>query len=571
MPNKIEKLQKTLTKGGFPSVECRESRKSVVLEGELAEYKDIVKAGKTAAKYGYKGVVNNIALKNYIPERMSVPGFEDNSLDGLAPDVLIIGGGVIGCMIARELSKYKLSILLAEKESDVAMHASSRNDGMNHPGVASHPGSIRGTYNVRGNAMYEQLARELGITYKKTGALILFKERPLARLAGFAMMNRCKNLGIEGRNLNREELLKIEPEVTDTAVGAHFNPNSGMLSPYKLVVALAEHAIQNGARISLNTVVKGMATKHEKIAGVMTNRGTLRPKVVINAAGCFADKIAAMAGDQFFSIHPRKGEIVILDKKKGHIPRASMGMLKLSLLTSDSKGGGLMPTADGNVLVGPDAYEIPEREDFSTNKENIDKILKTHLNLVKGLEPSDAIAYLAGIRAPTYEEEFVIEKSEYIKNLVHAAGIQSPGLASAPAIAEDIAKFAVEILSGEMQVLPNEKYNPNRIHKPAIAGLPIEEKQKIIKQNPDYGIIVCRCEEISKGEIIDAIKAPLPALSIDAVKRRVRPGMGRCQGGFCSPLVTKLISENAGISEEEITKSGGGSNLFFGKTNKGII
>ncbi|HRT82476.1 MAG TPA: FAD-dependent oxidoreductase, partial [Oscillospiraceae bacterium] len=346
--------------------------------------------------------------------------------------------------------------------------------------------------------------------------------------------------------------------------GAFEYPSSGVLSPYKLTVALADNAIENGARFSLNTIVESMELENGAIVGVKTNRGTIRPRMVINAAGVFSDIVAQMANDRFFTIHPRKGECAILDKKKGPLVTRSMGLIGFSMLTSDTKGGGVMRTIDQNVLVGPDAYEQPLREDFSTNAENMNIILEKHLPLIKGFQKSDVIAYFSGIRAATYEEEFIVEKSDYVKNLIHAAGIQSPGLAAAPAIAEKIAEITVKAFLTEYgeKLSPNERFNPRRRLAPNMAKLSTEEKQRLIKENPDYGIVICRCEGISKGEIIDAVNSPLPADSLDAIKRRVRPGMGRCQGGFCSPLVMEIISEQTGKPTEEITKSGEGSEII---------
>jgi glycerol-3-phosphate dehydrogenase len=289
--------------------------------------------------------------------------------------------------------------------------------------------------------------------------------------------------------------------------------------------------------------------------------------MVINAAGVFSDLIAEMANDRFFSIHPRKGECAILDKKKGPLLTRSMGLIGFSMLTSDTKGGGVMRTIDDNVLVGPDAYEQPLREDFSTHAENMDIILEKHLPLIKGFERADVITYFAGIRASTYEEEFIIEKSEYVNNLIHAAGIQSPGLAAAPAIAESIEEITLKAFftAYGQKIKKKNNFNPKRRLAPDMAKLSLEEKQKVIKANPDYGIVVCRCEGISKGEIIAAVNSPLPARDVDAIKRRVRPGMGRCQGGFCTPLVMQIISQESGKKLEEINKNGQGSEILKGK------
>ena len=541
-----QKLERTLRGKGYEGVSCTEWRKSIRLEGELDDWKAIVKAGKIAAKAGYKGVINDITLKGFTPPPIRTPKQRDNALEGRRPDVLIIGGGVIGCAIARELSKNALDILLLDKESDVAMHASSRNDGMIHPGIASHAN-----------------------TFQRYGNLILYADHIFGTVAEPYLGERARKLGIVGGKISRKRLREIEPNITDRALGAFEYPSSGVLSPYKLTVALAENAVENGAQVSLDTIVTGMEMEGDAIGSVFTNRGAIHPRLVINAAGVFSDQIAEMANDRFFSIHPRKGELVILDKKKGPLVTRSMGLIDLSQATSDTKGGGVMRTIDQNVLVGPDAYEQPMREDFSTHRENIDAILKKHLPLIKGFAPSDVITYFAGIRAATYEEEFIIERSEYVQNLIHAAGIQSPGLASAPAIAEEISRITVDALQEQMEVKPNTGFNPRRRVIPHMSDLTTEEKQEIIRKNPDYGVIICRCEGISKGEIVDTIHSPIPATTIDALKRRVRPGMGRCQGGFCSPLVTQIICEETGLSPEEVTKSGEDSNLILERTHKG--
>lgn len=563
MDSRIVKIKKSLAKNGFAGIECGEWRSSVRLEGELDDWNKIVKAGKLAAKAGFKAVRNDITLSGFTAPPVRAPEVRDNTLEGLKPDVLIIGGGVIGCAIARELAKYRLDILLLEKESDVALQTSSRNDGMIHPGIASHPGTLRGEMNVRGNYLYTDLCRDLSVPFERYGSLVLYSSKAFGLLLSPILARRQKLLGIEGQKISRRRLVEIEPNITDKAVGAFEYPSSGVLSPYKLTVALADNAVENGVKISLDTIVRSMETQGGRITGVATNRGVIRPKAVINAAGVFSDIVADMADDRFFTIHPRKGECAILDKKKGALVTRSMGLIDISMASSDTKGGGVMRTIDNNVLVGPDAYEQPLREDFTTNRDHMDALLGKHLPLIKGFSKADVITYFSGIRASTYEEEFIIEKSEHVKNLIHAAGIQSPGLASAPAIAQRIADITVEVLSGEMKVVPNGQFNPRRRVSPVMAKLSPAEKQAAIKQNPDYGIVVCRCEGISRGEIIDTINSPLPAVSVDAVKRRSRPGMGRCQGGFCSPLVMQIICEQTGMQPCEVTKNGEGSNIVF--------
>ncbi|MFR2843717.1 MAG: NAD(P)/FAD-dependent oxidoreductase [Acutalibacteraceae bacterium] len=556
---------------GYEGVSCTEWRKSIRLEGELDDWKAIVKAGKIAAKAGYKGVINDITLKGFTPPPIRTPKQRDNALEGRRPDVLIIGGGVIGCAIARELSKNALDILLLDKESDVAMHASSRNDGMIHPGIASHANTLRGKMNVKGNAMYTQLCEELGVPFQRYGNLILYADHIFGTVAEPYLGERARKLGIVGGKISRKRLREIEPNITDRALGAFEYPSSGVLSPYKLTVALAENAVENGAQVSLDTIVTGMEMEGDAIGSVFTNRGAIHPRLVINAAGVFSDQIAEMANDRFFSIHPRKGELVILDKKKGPLVTRSMGLIDLSQATSDTKGGGVMRTIDQNVLVGPDAYEQPMREDFGTHRRRYRRDPeRKHLPLVE--RPSDVITCFAGIQGrymPLKRSSSSNAPTMYVQNLIHAAGIQSPGLASAPAIAEEISRITVDALQEQMEVKPNTGFNPRRRVIPHMSDLTTEEKQEIIRKNPDYGVIICRCEGISKGEIVDTIHSPIPATTIDALKRRVRPGMGRCQGGFCSPLVTQIICEETGLSPEEVTKSGEDSNLILERTHKG--
>ena len=566
---RLARLREEISGLGIREAEVSVFRRSIRLSGGCDDWKSIVRAGKKAAKLGYKGVVNEIELDGFTPPPIRRSKIEDGAIDGERPDVLVIGGGVIGCAIARELRKWDISVLLCEKESDVAMHASSRNDGMIHPGIASHIGSLRGKMNVEGNLMYTQLCKDLKIPFKRYGNFILYSDH-LFGVGGRAVLGaRARAFGIPGGHVDRRRMHEMEPNITDEALGAFSYPMSGVLSPYKLTVALAENAVENGAQVSLDTIVTSMEMEHGRIAAVHTNRGTVYPRLVVNAAGVFSDVIAKMADDQFFTIHPRKGELVILDKKKGRLVQRSMGLVSVKAATSDTKGGGVMRTIDGNVLVGPDAYEQPLREDFSTHADHIDAILEKHLPLIKGFAKSDVITYFAGVRASNYEEEFIVERSEQVDNLVHAAAIQSPGLASAPAIAKRIAEISTAALGEQMDVHKNDRFDPVRKAAPVLKYMSLEEKQKLIEKNPDYGVIICRCEEISKGEIIDCIHSPIPVTSLDGIKRRVRPGMGRCQGGFCSPLVTNIIAQETGLRPEQITKNGDGTEFLYGPTNKG--
>lgn len=562
----LERIQRDIRKKVSADILCREYHRSIVLEGTVDSWDKVIKAGRIAAGRGYKGVVNDIEVKGLKIPEIKKPGVTDKRLEGKKVDVLIIGGGIIGSSIARELSKWDISILLVEKEDDLAVHASSRNNGMIHPGIDPKPGTKKAYYNVRGNRLYSKVAKELDIPFDRCGNVVLYDVKWGKLLSPLFYIKARKN-GVEGMKfLSKEETRILEPYLYHGFEGSVYFPTAGILSPYKMTVAYAENAVMNGAEVSLNTIVMSMNKEHGKIVSVETNRGRIYPKVVINAAGVYSDKVAEMADDRFFTIHPRKGEILILDKKAGYLVKGIVAKPSINQSKSGTKGGGITKTIDGNVLVGPDAYEQPLREDYSTNRENIDAILKKHLPLIPGLNPSYMITYFAGIRAATYEEDFIIEKSEYVGNLVHAAGIQSPGLASAPAIAEEIEKITIDALSKVMDVRPKEKWNPERHGIPELFKMSEKERDEFIKKRPDYGVIICRCEEISKGEIIDAIKSPVSARSVDAIKRRVRPGMGRCQGSFCMPLIMKIIEEETGENMLNITKKGGSSKILVKET-----
>jgi glycerol-3-phosphate dehydrogenase len=380
-------------------------------------------------------------------------------------------------------------------------------------------------------------------------------------------MARARQNGVPGvRLIGRNEALFLEPQLTRDFSGALHMRSTGIMSPYLLTIAYAENAVRNGARVSLETMVVDMKVREGQITAVRTNRGTVFPKVVVNAAGVYADAVADMAGDQFFTIHPRKGEIIILDRKKGHLISHVVAKPRLLQVKSDTKGGGVNRTVDGNILVGPSAMEQPFREDYSTDRDHIELMLRRYLPLVPELSATDLITYFAGTRPATYEEDFIIERSQYVRNLVHAAGIQSPGLASAPAIAEEAARLTVNALGEVIQVRDNPTFDGRRRGIPEPEHLTWKERDALIQRRPDYGVIVCRCEGISKGQVVDALTSPISVTSLDAVKRRVRVGMGRCQGGFCTPQVLRIIGEQNGEQLAAITKKGGDSFILAAET-----
>ena len=544
-------------------------QESILLEGELPSYEAKVEAGWAAASCGYRGVINDICVPGISEEFLEPPPVSDGLLTGMYYDVVVIGGGVIGSAIARELSKWNLSIALLEKESDVAVHTSSRNDGMVHDGFAARPGSKKAAYNVRGNRLWEPLCKELAIDFKRPGSLVLFATALSAAVYPI-MADRARRNGVDGWEFwSKARVAAEEPHVTGEQHGAFYLPSAGVLSPYKATVALAESAIANGVRVILDTCVLGMELEAGAIRRIVTNRGTCRAGVVVNAAGNWSDVVAGMAGDRFFSLHQRRGTELILDVTTGAYQRHLLGMPRLTQLSSKTKGGGLVLTVEGNVLIGPTAREVPGRENYETNPEELQELEK-HLRLNTKLSMSQAITYFAGVRPCTYDEDFIIEKSRAVSNLVHAAGIQSPGLASAPAIANDIASMVVELAGSFKAVNRRPNWRPDRQAAAVPKRMPLEIREKSIEKMPAYGHIVCRCEEVSEGEIVDSIHAGLPATTMDAIKRRTRAGMGRCHGGFCTSRVIEILARENGLPLWEVTKKGPGSELCVGPTKEGL-
>jgi len=558
------KLNKTINK----NIECFEKRQSIVLEGYVDNYEQIIKAGYLVATDKYKGVVNNLKVKGLEDNSIRIPTIKDNKFKNQTCDVLVIGGGIIGCAIIRWLSKYDIDILLVDKESDIAMHQSSRNDGMVHPGFAPKPGSNKAIYNVEGNKMFEQMANELDVPFKRVGTYMLFEHYYFKALKKLFFKRAEQNNMGKVEFLLKDEIMKRQPNISNKVKSGIYMPTTAVCPPYEMTVALAENAVLNGAKISLETYVYKIERRDEEIIKVKTNRGDIIPKVVINCAGVCTDIIAQLASDRFFTIHPRKGQIAILDKNKAKLLNCVLSIVDLKTIKGKTKGGGLVKTVEGNIVVGPSAYEQPYKENYSTSKEDIDRVLNKNLKYINGLSKSDVITYTAGTRASTYKEDFIIEKSEYVKNLIHIAGIQSPGYASSPAIAKKACKIAISILEKTKKVYRNDKFDATRKGIPKLDKMTREERNKMIKNNPDYGHIICRCEHISKGEIIDAINSPIPIRTLDAIKRRTRAQMGRCQGGFCTPLVMDIIKEQTNLKLNEISKKGKTSYILYKPTKE---
>lgn len=561
------KLRSLILKKRYQNrVQVRFEDNIIYLTGELDTWKDIYEAGAFMAEpFSRIHVVNDIVLKGAEPLEMRKPKVKDSTLEGKHVDVLVIGAGISGCAIARELSKWKLNILVCDKEADFALHATGRNDGEVHVGVDLSKGSLKQKYVLKGNRLYDQICHELDVPFERVGQYACFTQKWLKPFITMYAWWRKYHDGVKDVSIvSKNKLLQDNPTFNPDFAFALYNSSAGIVSPYELAIAYGENAIHNGVQIALNTVVESMDVKEGRIQAVHTNRGTVYPAVVINAAGVFADDIAEMAGDRFYSIHPRRGTDAIQDVKSGPLIHTVASFIDMSYeaLHAHSKGGGLLKTVHGNVLAGPDAVECREKEDFATYPESIERIYRKQHKTIPAVSERDIITYFTGVRAATYEEDFILEWGRKCHNLYHCAGIQSPGLTSAPAFAKDIA----EEVAMKLTAADNPAFDPVRRGIPRLNQMKEEERNAMIQKNPDYGVIICRCEEISKGEILDALNSPGCPQTIDAVKKRVRPGMGRCQGGFCMPLVAGIIAEKNHIPMEDVMKSSDRSWILCGKT-----
>ena len=472
-------------------------------------------------------------------------------------DVAVIGGGVVGGMIARKLASFKLSICIIEKESDVAMGATRANSAIVHAGFDAKEGSLKAKLNVRGSQMMEKVARDLGVKYKKNGSLVIgFSEDDRAALE--TLCQRGITNGVEGvRVIDRDELKLLEPNISDNALCALYAPTGAIICPYELTIAAIGNAMDNGCRLYLDYNVESI-TREDGIYSIHSGERIVNARYVINAAGLYSDQIAKMVGDDSFTVHPRRGEYILLDRECGNIAKHTIFRVPSKM----GKGILVTPTVDGNLLLGPTSEDIEDKDDKSVTRPGLDKVIKqAGENLSVSVPINKSITSFCGLRAVGSTGDFIINSN--VENFINVAGIESPGLSSAPAIAE----YVTEMLDGMGLVLEeNKDFNPIREPKHAFREATVEEKQKKISKDASYGRIICRCETVSEGEILDAIRSNPPALTVDAVKRRTRSGMGRCQGGFCGAYVMELIARETGVEFEDVTKSGKGSRVVVGKT-----
>ncbi|MBE0430463.1 MAG: FAD/NAD(P)-binding oxidoreductase [Dehalococcoidia bacterium] len=540
------------------------------LSGRCSSHDTAVQAGFLAAGFDrIREVVNDLVFPGkmrFKPRRRI-----SEELTGKEFDVVIVGGGVIGLAVARELSQFDLSIALFERHNDLGMDQTSHSCAMIHPAIQAEYGTLRWEMNYRGNAMWDETARQLDVDFRRVGTLIVAETQEEEKLLPYVLDMAAKHNDPEPKLLDREGLDRVEPGLVPHVTKGVLIWNTGIISVFELVIAYAENALSNGVSIFLDTSVLGIHTEDSAVRAVDTDRGTVRARILINAAGLYADRIAEYAGDRFFTIHPRKGETIIFDKSYQPVRTvfAPVSMAAESRESKHSKGGGIIPTTDGNLQFGPTAFEVCDREDVATTAEGCDSLYTRFAPLLERLKPEyekpdrgKIITQFAGCRAATYKEDFIIEPSRKVRGLVHAAGIQSPGLASAPAIAERIR----EIARDEWLPSPNEDFDPVRKRQVRLAELQLDDQDKLIRDDQLYGHIVCRCEDTSEAEVVRALHGPLAARSVDGVKRRTRAGQGRCQGGFCMPRIVEIISREMDTARHHVVKSDGRSYILSKRT-----
>lgn len=470
-------------------------------------------------------------------------------------DVVIIGAGVSGCASARELSRYDLNICVVEMEEDVCCGTSKANSAIVHAGYDAENGSLMAKLNVEGSQIMEELSKELDFHYKKNGSLVVClheEERDnLQKLYERGVKNGVKDLRI----IERDELVKLEPNISDEAVAALYAPTAAIVCPFGMNIAMAENAAVNGVEFRFDTKVIGLEKKENNWI-IKTDKGEIETRYVVNAAGVYADVFHNMVSEKKIHITARRGDYCLLDRSvEGFVTHTIF-----QLPGKYGKGVLVTPTVHGNTLVGPTAIDIEDKDGTNTTQQGIDELIQKAGSTVKNLPMRQVITSFAGLRAHEDGHEFIIGELEDAKGFIDCAGIESPGLSSAPAIGKMVAGI-IRNLTGAKEredFIPTRKgiLDPKTLNK--------EEYAALIKEKPEYGNIICRCEMITEGEIMDAIHRPLGAKSLDGVKRRTRAGMGRCQAGFCSPRTIEILARERGVEPSEITKAGGDSKIIVG-------
>lgn len=472
-------------------------------------------------------------------------------------DVAVLGAGVIGSLIARELSRYSLNIALVEKCNDMAMGTSKANSAIVHAGFDAKPGTLKARMNVRGTELMPKLCKTLNVPFKNVGSLVVaFSDEETETLK--ELLERGVENGVPGLEIyDAEKLREEEPQISAEAKAALWAPSAGIVCPYELTVAAAENAVVNGVEFIRNFSVSKIDFDGEEFT-VSDGEKTVKAKYIVNATGVYADETAKLIGDDSIHIIPRKGEYMLCDKSIGSLAKHTIFQCPSKM----GKGVLVTPTVDGNLLIGPSALDIDDKADVSTTASELAGVLNAAKKSVPCLTTREVITSFAGLRAHCDKDDFIIEPSSKNDRFINVAGIESPGLSAAPAIAEYVGGMVAEAAKAEKKA----DFVPEREAPVRFRHMSNEERKALIAKNPAYGRIICRCETITEGEILDAIHAPAGARDVDGVKRRTRAGMGRCQGGFCGSKVVELLARELGVEINEITKFGGDSKILYERT-----
>lgn len=475
-------------------------------------------------------------------------------------DVIIIGAGVAGTFIARELARYSLEIILVDKESDVANETTAANSGIIHAGYDANADQLKGRYNALGNSMYDQVCQELDVPFRRCGSLVIgFNEDESAiiqKLYDNGLKNKVQGL----RLLDGKSVLEMEPNLNPSVICALFAPSAGIIGPWELAIALAENAVENGVDLRLDTEVTGIE-KHEGGFFVMTNKGELSARYLINCAGVYSDQINQMVTKSYFQIKPRKGHYYVLDKACGDLVRHVI----FQCPTSEGKGVLITPTVHGNVLIGPDSQACEDHDDTSTHGDRLEYIKEKALLTSSKIPFDKVIRSFSGIRASSNTRDFIIEEVSDVKGFINVAGFDSPGLSSIPAVVVEVVSLMNKITGG---LIEKTDYCPYRKRVVRFIDLTDEEKATKIADNPQYGRVICRCENVTEAEIVECIHRKVGARTVKGVKKRVRPGTGRCQGGFCGPRIMEILSRELNQPMQEIMYDGPDSYLLIDETKK---
>lgn len=473
-------------------------------------------------------------------------------------DVTVIGAGIIGTFIARELSKYQLKVLMVDKENDIANGTTKANSAIVHAGYDAKEGTLKAKLNVRGNELYENICKELDVPFKRIGSLVVaFNEQEMEAVK--ELFERGLENGVPQMEiLDKERVLKLENNLNEEVVGALYAKTAGIVGPWELAIALAENALENGVEMLLNSPVTDIKKNSDGYSITAGDR-IIQSKIIINCAGLYSDEINNMVNTPSFEILANRGEYNLFDKSVGNL----VNTVVFRCPSEAGKGAVVLPTVHGNLLLGPTAESVDSKSNLSTTFEGLTSLNDHAQYTLKEVSFKNVITSFTGLRAKTKNQDFIIEESKESLGFFNVAGIDSPGLTAAPAIAE----YVIELVKDRIEVLEkNQSFNPKRRPSIHFIELSHDEKARLIEKDPRFGRIICRCENITEGEIVDIIKRKAGATTLDGVKRRARPGSGRCQGGFCAPKVMEILAREQGIDITEVVKDGLDSHILIGET-----